>query len=164
MSDDEALAGLPPHESDPLRQDLPIVREWAHTVGPPAQVTVDRRRFDAGQGHVLLVVTVAGDAETARRQLVPRLYHPDRLRVRIDRPGDDELRRALQWVLDTHMTHTRGSHVTGAGIDDRAGVVRVTLNRSDPALAARLEAHGSGLIRVSSTPVVPVFPEDAPGG
>jgi hypothetical protein len=71
----------------------------AHTVGPPAQLTVDRRRFDAGQGHVLLVVTVAADAETARRQL-----------------------------------------------------------------AARVEAHGSGLIRVSATPVVPVFPQDAPGG
>jgi hypothetical protein len=28
MSDDEALSGLPPYESDPLRQDLPIVREW----------------------------------------------------------------------------------------------------------------------------------------
>ena len=134
-------------------EDLPVVRRWAAaTTGDAPQIRVDRRRYDAGQGHVLLVVTVAADAGAASRHLVPLLRHPDRLRVRVARPSDAELRRVLDWVLKEHMVDTRDSYVSSAGIDDRAGVVRVALNRRDPELAARLTAHESGLIRVSDMP------------
>ena len=160
MLGDDALAGLPAEEREPLRHDLPIIRAWAGTVaGTAPRIVVDRRRFDAGQGHALVVVTVESDADGVRRHLVPLLSHPDRLRVRVARPSDAELHRALRWVLDEQMTHTRGSYVSSAGIDDRAGVVRVALSRPDPELAARLTAHESGLIRVDETPVVPVHPE-----
>ncbi len=156
----DALAGLPAEEAEPLRHDLPIIREWAATLtGTAPRIVVDRRRFDAGQGHALVVVTVEGDAGDVRRHLVPLLSHPDRLRVRVARPGDADLHRALRWVLDEQMTHTRGSYVSSAGIDDRAGVVRVALNRPDPDLAAYLTAHESGLIRVDEAPTVPVHPE-----
>ncbi len=160
MRDDHALAGLPAEEAEPLRHDLPIIREWADALtGTAPRIVVDRRRFDAGQGHALVVVTVERNADGARRHLVPLLSHPDRLRVRMARPSDAELHRTLQWVLDEQMTDTQGSYVSSAGIDDRAGVVRVALNRPDPALAARLTAHESGLIRVDEAPAIPVHPE-----
>jgi hypothetical protein len=158
--DDDALASLPAPESEALRDDLAIIRDWAAaTCGTQPRITVDRQRFDAGQGHALVVVTVEKDPASVRRQLIPRLSHPDRLRVVPARAGDAELRRTLQWVLDEQMTHTSGSYVSSAGIDDRAGVVRVALNRPDPELAARLAAHESGLIRVDDAPVIPVHPE-----
>jgi hypothetical protein len=152
MTDDDLFDGLPAPESEPLREDLPVVRRWAAATGDTPQIRVDRRRYDAGQGHVLLVVTVAADADAVSRHLVPLLRHPDRLRVRVARPSDAELRRVLDWVLNEHMVDTRDSYVSSAGIDDRAGVVQVA-NRRDPELAARLAAHESGLIRVSDVPV-----------
>jgi hypothetical protein len=158
--DDDIPVDLPERESGPLRDDLPIVREWAASVPDSvARISVERRRFDAGQGHVLLIVTVDADPEPARRQLVPRLAHPDRLRVRRARASDAELRAVMQWVIDKQMTPTEGSYATVVGVDERAGVVRVQLNRVDPELSARLENHESGLIRVDERPSLPVAPE-----
>ena len=160
VSSDDIPADLPEHEAGPLRDDLPIVQEWATSVhGSVPRVSIDRRRFDAGQGHVLLVITVRADPGPVREELVPRLSHPDRLRVRRARPSDDDLRRAMQWVIDEHMTHTEGSYVTGVGIDEPAGVVRVQLNRPDRELAAQLENHEAFLIHVDDTPSLPVAPE-----
>jgi hypothetical protein len=157
---EDGLAGLPDHESEPLRHDLAIVREWsASAAGTVREIAVDRRRFDAGQGHALLVVTVGTDPGWVREQLIPLLDHPDRLRVRATRASDAELQRVLQWVINEHMAATGGSYVTVAGIDERAGVVRVALNRVDAHLAARLQAHESGLIRVDERPALPVAPE-----
>jgi hypothetical protein len=95
------------------------------------------------------------------------LAYPDRLRVRVDRPSPEELQRVLRWVIDTRMTSGGGSRtfVTSAGVDERAAVVVVALNRRDPEYADELVALTNGLVRVEPEPtiLVPLGPTPLPG-
>ena len=157
------IAEIPEPQRSVVEADLPRVERWLRE-HPEIHVSValDRARFDAGQGHVLLVVTVQGDAATVRRELESVMANPDRLRVRVYRPSPEELQRVLRWVIDTRMTSEGGSRtfVTVAGVDERAGVVVVALNRRDPQYADELVALTEGLVRVEPEPtnMVPLGP------
>ena len=138
------IVEIPEPQRSVVEMDLPRVERWLREHPEVhASVAVDRAAFDAGQGHVLLVVTVQGDPAMVRRELESVLAYPDRLRVRVDRPSPEELQRVLRWVIDTRMTSGGGSRtfVTSAGVDERAGVVVVALNRRDPEYADELVAY-----------------------
>jgi hypothetical protein len=80
------VAGVPEPERSAVEVDLPRLQRWIR--GHPevrASVALDRAAFDAGQGHVLLVVSVEGDPAAVRRELEAMVAHPDRLRVRMAR-------------------------------------------------------------------------------
>jgi hypothetical protein len=62
-----AVAGIPEPERSVIEMDLPRIQRWLR--GHPdirATVAPARTAFDAGQGHVLLVVTVKGDRAAVR--------------------------------------------------------------------------------------------------
>ena len=150
---------LPEHERSIVEADLPSLQRWIREHPEvAAAVELDRSAFDAGQGHVLLVATVHGDPGAVRSDLESVVAHPDRLRVRADRPTAGELRRLLRWVIDTRMADPGGGSrtvITGAGVDDGAGVVVVTLNRRDQRYTDELVAASGGLVRVEAEPSNP---------
>lgn len=154
------IADIPEPEQSVVAIDLPRIQRWLREHSDTrASVTLDRTAFDAGQGHVLLAVTVKGDPAAVRRELESVVAHPDRLRVRVDRPSPEELHRVLRWVIDTCMTSRGGSQtvVTTAGVDERAGVVVVALNRRDQEYAHELVALTRGMVRVEPEPAVVEF-------
>jgi len=149
------IAAIPEPERSVVETDLPRIRSWLRGhPGVDASVTLDRTAFDAGQGHVLVIVAVTGDPTEVREDLESAVLHPDRLRVRAHRPSLNALREVLQWVLATRMTADTPTTVTSAGIDERAGKVVVTLNRRDEDYAAELMSLTKGLIRVAPDPVI----------
>ena len=116
------VAAIPEPERSVVETDLPRVRSWLREhPDVRASLALDRTAFDAGQGHVLMIVIVSGDPAELRPHLESAVLHPDRLRVRGARASLDELREVLQWVVATRMTSDTRTTVTTAGIDERAG-------------------------------------------
>lgn len=150
------IAALPEPERSVVETDLLRVRGWLREhPDVRASLALDRTAFDAGQGHVLMIITLSGDPTELRPHLESAVLHPDRLRVRVARPSLEELCEVLQWVVATRMTSDTHTTVTTAGIDERAGEVVVTLNRRDEDNAAELVALAGGLLRVEPEPVIP---------
>jgi len=151
--------GLPESEQVAVDEDLARIRKWLHRHPEVhASVAVDRIRFDAGQGNVLLVVSADRDVDALRRDLETVVRLPERLRVRADHASLEDLERVLRCIVETRMgsADNNATVVTSAGIDEQVGAVVVTLNRVDPRYVDDLQARSDGLVQVEAEPLIPV--------
>ncbi|GAA1515846.1 hypothetical protein [Kribbella lupini] len=88
------MRALPPYEQATLDLDLPVLEAWASRhPDRVAGLVVDRAGFEAGIGHVLLIVEIHDHTAVRRThtELAPLLSRPEHLRVRTRFPEPVDL-------------------------------------------------------------------------
>lgn len=153
------MTNLPIHEQSVIDADRPRLERWSQLhPGAAAEVTVEREAFDAGQGHVLLVVSLRNVRflPRARNELPALVEFPDRLRVRSWRPPRAEAERVMRWIMKTFMGDAGGPQtvVSSVSIDPATGLVRVALDRRDEAFARELRAATNGIVQVADEAII----------